>query len=370
LPNVDDQPVMVTWLCHKNSRNTVKHIATNQEDESAMNGASALTTRLGNRFECREVEPAWPIPDLAADLAHGFEQSPRMLPPKYFYDSDGSKLFDQICDTPEYYPTRAESELLAAHAAELIGAVRPRHLIELGSGSSRKTRHLLRAAEALGLPLDYWPFDVCRDMLERSGQALTAEFPQLHVRALVGDYLGGLAHLPQPDGRRMFVFLGGTIGNFSKRESDRFLKDLRAQMRPDDYLLLGADRLKDTAVLEAAYNDAAGVTAAFNLNVLKVVNRELRADFDLAGFRHRAVFDEAASRIEIYLVSQRPQQAHVRALDKTYSFRQNEVILTEISRKYSRQSLTALLEHAGFAIERHLEGGERLFSLILARVTL
>lgn len=335
-----------------------------------MNGASALTTWPGNRFECREVEPAWQVPDLVADLAHGFEQSPRTLPPKYFYDSHGSRLFERICDTTEYYPTRAESALLATHAAELIGVARPRHLIELGSGSSRKTRHLLRAAQALSLPLDYWPFDVCRDMLERSGQTLIAEFPQLRVRALVGDYLGGLAHLPQPDGRRMFVFLGGTIGNFSERESDRFLNDLRAQMRPGDVLLLGADRLKDTAVLEAAYNDAAGVTAAFNLNVLNVVNRELQADFDLAGFRHRAVFNEAASRIEIYLVSQRRQRVNVRALAKTYSFNEHDVILTEISRKYSRQSLSSMLERAGFVIKRHIEGGERLFSLILARATL
>jgi len=334
-----------------------------------MNGIGTSTIDQGKRFECWNIEPAWPIPSLAADLAHGFEQSPRMLPPKYFYDSTGSKLFEQICDTPEYYPTRAESALLKTHATELISTIKPRHLIELGSGNSRKTRYLLLAANDLRLPLDYWPFDVCRDMLEHSGHALISEFPQLRVRALVGDYLGGLTNLPQPDGPRMFVFLGGTIGNFSESESDCFLNDLRTQMRPDDTLLLGADRLKNPAILEAAYNDAAGITAAFNLNVLKVVNRELQADFDLAAFRHRAIFNDAASRIEIYLVSRRQQQVNVQALKRTYSFDKNEVILTEISRKYSRQSLSAILERAGFTVERHIEGGERLFSLVLARPT-
>lgn len=338
-----------------------------------MNGANASTAISAAwhdpRLECLTVKPTQPIPGLATDLVQGFSQTPRMLPPKYFYDSHGSELFEQICDTPEYYPSRAESALLAAHATMILETVRPRHLIEFGSGNSRKTRHLLHAAESLDLPLDYWPFDVCLDMLERSGETLCSEFPQLRVHALVGDYLGGLANLPQPEGRRLFAFLGGTIGNFSEQESIRFLSDLRAQMRPTDYLLLGADRIKDRAILEAAYNDTAGVTAAFNLNLLRVINRELKADFRLSDFYHRALYNQMASRIEIYLVAKRSQHVQIETLDKDYFFQQEDVILTEISRKFSYRELTTLLARTGFTTVHHCEGGEQLFSLILARAT-
>lgn len=320
------------------------------------------------RFDCRRVVPARPVPGLREDLERGFDKSPRMLPPTYFYDDYGSQLFDRICDTAEYYPTRAESALLEAHAERLIDMVRPQHLIELGSGSSRKTRHLLRAAEKLGLLLDYWPFDVCLEMLDRTGRELVDEFAGLRVHALVGNYMGGLTHLPRPSGRRMFVFLGGTIGNFDEPSAHAFLCDLRTQMEPGDYLLMGADRVKDPAVLEAAYDDVAGVTAAFNLNVLNVVNRELNADFDPSLFRHRAVFNEAASQIEMYLVAQASQQVRVAALERAYAFDAGEVILTEISRKFTRSSLFAMLDRAGFEVAQHEEGGEQLFSLVLARV--
>jgi L-histidine N-alpha-methyltransferase len=336
------------------------------EREIAMDLAP-IERRAGARFECLTVEPARPVPSLREDVERGFSLSPRMLPPKYFYDAHGSMLFEQICDTPEYYPTRAESSLLQSHAAVLLDRVRPDHLIELGSGSSRKTRYLLRAAESLGLSLDYWPFDVCREMLEQTGQELIDEFPSLRVHALVGDYHGGLAHVPRPVGRRLYVFLGGTIGNFSELETHHFLTDLRAQMHPGDYLLLGADRVKDPDVLEAAYDDTAGVTAAFNLNVLNVLNRELDGDFDLDAFRHRAVFNREASRIEMYLVSQSPQQVKLRALGQSYRFDAGEAIMTEISRKFTAESLAATLSHAGLEIEQHYQGGEQLFSLVLAR---
>lgn len=339
------------------------------EDEGAVGrmGSASAGAVTASRFDYYPVAPARPVPDLAADLLHGFALSPRRLPPKYFYDAVGSQLFDRICDTPEYYPTRSEAVLLAEHAGELLGLVRPCHLIELGSGSSRKTRLLLQAAGQLDLELVYWPFDVCHDMLERTGRALIDEFPGLRVRALGGDYMGGLSHLPRPPGRRLFVFLGGTIGNFDVLEAHRFLCDLRAQMQSEDRLLLGADRAKDAAVLEAAYNDAAGVTAAFNLNLLRVINRELRADFDLDGFRHRALFNRAESRIEMHLVAQTRQQVRVAALERVYRFEPGEPILTEISRKFTQTMLQTMLERAGFAIERHIEGGEQLFSLLLVR---
>lgn len=332
------------------------------------NKLSRGDSRRSSRFECLAVEPVRAIPSLRDDVERGFAQAPRCIPPKYFYDAHGSELFDQICDTREYYPTRAETALLAEHAPAIIAAVEPDHLIELGSGSCRKTRYLLSAAQQAEGAVHFWPFDVCREMLVSAGRELLGEFPGLRVTALVGDYLGGLARLPRPLGRRLFVFLGGTIGNFTELEAHLFLTDLRGHMHVGDYLLLGADRVKDAQVLEAAYNDAAGVTARFNLNVLRVLNRELQADFDLESFRHQAVFNAQASRIEMYLISQREQQVRIGALGRTYRFAAGERLLTEISRKFSHRHLSRSLINAGFEIEQHYEGGEQLFSLVLARV--
>lgn len=329
--------------------------------------AESLATE---RFLCQSIQPARQLPGLGADLEQGFGQSPRMLPPKYFYDAHGSWLFEQICATPEYYPTRAEAALLAAHAAELIALARPQVLIELGSGAASKTRYLLKAAAQQAGLLEYWPFDVCQDVLQRSGLALAQEFPWLRVRAMVGDYLAGLAHLPPAPGRRLFVFLGGTMGNFTAQEAHAFLQDVRACMQPGDYLLLGADRVKARAVLEAAYNDAAGITAAFNLNVLTVVNRELGANFDLTGFRHQAIYNPLAAQIEMYLLARRRQQIFIEALQRQYEFAAGQAIRTEISRKFTPCTLAALLHQGGFKPVRHLEGGEHMFSLVLARPAL
>jgi L-histidine N-alpha-methyltransferase len=335
-----------------------------------MESGTNLTQRVGDasvdRFDCQAVATVRAMPSLRDDVERGFARSPRSLPPKYFYDGHGSELFDRICDTAEYYPTRAETALLEAHAEAIIARVQPDHLIELGSGSCRKTRHLLSACAKLGHGAYFWPFDVCEEMLVSSGQSLVEEFPNLRVTALVGDYLGGLGHLPRPVGRRLFVFLGGTIGNFSELEAHQFLLDLRAHMHVGDCLLLGADRVKDPAVLEAAYNDAAGITADFDLNVLSVINRELGADFDLSGFRHRAIYNEELSQIEMYLIAQRDQLVRVPALEREYHFRRDERLLTEISRKFSRSGLERSLAAAGFEIEQHFEGGEQLFSLVLA----
>lgn len=326
---------------------------------------SFVYTSAPGALSCHRVRPTRPLPSLREDVLRGFAQTPRRLPPKYFYDAYGSTLFERICDTPEYYPTRAEDELLARHAREIIEEAAPEHLIEFGSGSARKTRHLLNACGAV----TYWPFDVCEEMLLEAGERLRAEYAELAVSPLVGDYLGGLAGLPRPRGRRLFVFLGGTIGNFEPAEARLFLRELRAQMGPADHLLLGADRVKATDVLEAAYNDAAGVTAEFNLNVLRVLNRELDADFDLDGFRHRAIYNPRAEQIEMYLIALQEQTVRVRALQRSYQFAEGEPILTEISRKFSRKGLAALLGGAGLGVVRQFEGGEQLFSLTLARPT-
>jgi L-histidine N-alpha-methyltransferase len=204
-------------------------------------------------------------------------------------------------------------------------------------------------------------------MLRAAAAELAGRFPWLRVRALVGDYLAGLAHLPRPPGRRLYVFLGGTIGNFLPAQAVRFLAELAACMGTQDRLLLGADRLKERARLEAAYDDAAGITAAFNLNLLNVLNRELGADFDPEGFAHRAPFVAAAARIEMHLVAQRAQTVRVAALDRCYRFAAGEHLLTEISRKFSRRSLEALLARAGLAVDVHYEAEGGDYSLLLAR---
>ncbi len=318
------------------------------------------------RFDCRTVRPSRRVPGLAEDARKGLMAESRCLPPKYFYDDRGSRLFDQICDTPEYYPTRTEAGLLEAHAEAIVRVARPDHILELGSGTSRKTRHLFDACEALGAQCSYWPFDVCEAMLREAGEQLMREYPWLNIRALVGDYLAGLDHFPNPHGRRLFVFLGGTIGNFDSAQAQAFLREVRTRMRPGDGLLLGADRVKDKQVLHEAYNDAQGVTAAFNLNVLRVLNGELQGDFDLDAFSHNAHYNEAAQQIEMYLVARRAHTVRLEALGHELHFDEGERILTEISRKFRPRDLTALLASAGMEMKAHFEPDNGYFSLVLA----
>jgi probable methyltransferase len=321
------------------------------------------------RVECLSVRPAWRVPNLAEDARRGLLTTPRTLPPKYFYDALGSRLFERICETPEYYPTRTENALLVRHSEAIVARVAPDQIIELGSGTSHKTRHLLNACEVLNRHPTYWPFDVCESVLRETASALISEYPWLRVNPLVGDYHGGLRHLPEGYGRHLFVFFGGTIGNFEDGAANRFLADLRAQMQPGDWLLLGADRIKDTAVLNAAYNDAAGITAEFNLNVLRVLNRELGADFQLEHFRHQAVYVPQRKQIEMYLVSERTQKVRIHAFDARLDFSSGERILTEISRKFTFKDLRRLLTSAGLQLISHFEPENQYFSLLLAKPT-
>lgn len=316
---------------------------------------------------CREVPAAREVPDLLEDVRSGLLGAPRELPPKYFYDERGSLLFDRICDSREYYPTRTEAALLAAHADDIIAAMRPRAILELGSGTSRKTRHLLDACDRLDCQPRYAPFDVCREIVLDAGQGLLERYDWLQLVPLVGDYMAGLDHLPVQDSPTLFVFLGGTIGNFSPEQAGRFLADVRALMRPADRLLIGADRIKDPAVLHAAYNDAGGITADFNLNVLRVLNRDLGADFNVDAFSHYACFNPVRSRIEMYLVAMQDQEVSVPALDCDLAFNEGDEILTEISRKFSRRSLESLLAQGGFDVDTHYEADGGWFSLVLAR---
>ncbi|GAB3682300.1 L-histidine N(alpha)-methyltransferase [Salinisphaera aquimarina] len=320
------------------------------------------------RLSSSEITPARALPTLVDDARAGLLAPPRQLPPKYFYDDYGSQLFEAICATPEYYPSRAEASLLSRHATQIIERAAPDHMLELGSGSSRKTRLLFDACDALAMPCIYWPFDVSAQMMLDAGAALVTDYSWLSVHALIGDYTGGIGNLPLPaQGRRLIVFLGGTLGNFEPDQARAMLGEIVGLLRGDDLLLLGVDRVKDTARLEAAYDDAQGITAEFNRNVLTVLNRELDADFDLAAYRHRAVFDEQRARIEMRLVSERDHSVRLGALDTTIEITAGEEIVTEFSHKFTPASIEALLADAGLIVDTHFEADQGDYSLLLVR---
>lgn len=286
---------------------------------------------------------------LAADVVAGLTSQPKELPPKHFYDARGSDLFERITELPEYYLTRTERTILEAYTPRLIVDLRPQALVEFGSGSSAKTRILLDAMRDAGTLVGYGPVDVSATALEAAGQALAADYPGLAVDGVIGDFEHELA-LPFGELPRLIAFLGSTIGNLDEDTALAFLGRVAAQLHPGEGFLIGFDLVKDIVRLERAYNDAAGVTALFNLNVLSVINRELNADFDLESFEHRALYDEEESLIEMHLVSKRAQTVRIEELDLDVAFDEGESILTERSRKYTRESAERLLTRAGLAL--------------------
>jgi L-histidine N-alpha-methyltransferase len=290
------------------------------------------------------------ISALRADVRAGLTATPKQLPPKWFYDEAGSALFEQITELPEYYQTRAERAILAAHAAEVPGLGAAGTLVELGAGSATKTRLLLAAFGAAGTLRRYVPVDVSVELLADAGRALVADHPWLSVHAVAADFATQLDRLPV-DGPTLVAFLGGTIGNFPPAPRGTFLRALRGALAPGDGLLLGVDLVKDPAVLVPAYDDAAGVTAAFDRNVLYVVNRLLKADFEPDAYRHLAVWNAAEDWIEMRLESLRHQQVTVDGLDLVVDFARGEQLLTEISAKFRRGGITAELAAAGFAMD-------------------
>lgn len=316
---------------------------------------------------CLAVEPCWPVADIAEDVRNGLLQNPRSLPPKYFYDEYGARLFERICDTPEYYPTRTEDQLLQKYAEEIIEVSLPRVITELGAGSSRKTRRLFDACEQLKHQCSYAPFDVCEPMLIQSASELENEYNWLTTTPLLGDYHAGLANLPIENTLKLFVFLGSTIGNFEEEEMMAFISDLRQQMHTGDFLLLGADRVKDKSVLDAAYNDAEGITEAFNLNVLRVLNRETGSNFETEAFQHQASFNTDKNQIEMHLLALRDQEIDFKKLQLSTQIMAGERILTEISRKFEKKDIESCLQQHGFEISRHFEADDDWFSLVLAR---
>ncbi|MGW4873406.1 L-histidine N(alpha)-methyltransferase [Streptomyces chartreusis] len=299
---------------------------------------------------------------LRADVLKGLTGTPKTLPPKWFYDAQGSELFEKITELPEYYPTRAEREILVDRAGEIAAATGARTLVELGSGSSEKTRFLLDALTGLHT---YVPVDVSESALTQAGQALVEERPGLDVHALIADFTGGMA-LPDTPGPRLVAFLGGTIGNLLPAERAVFLASVRALLSPGDALLLGTDLVKDEQVLVEAYDDAAGVTAAFNKNVLTVIDRELGADFDPGAFEHVAVWDPDNEWIEMRLRSRTAQTVKVPALDLAVHFAAGEEMRTEVSAKFRRDGVRAELSAAGLELAHWWTDGQGRFALSLS----
>lgn len=305
--------------------------------------------------------------DFARDVATGLKSVPKWLPCRYFYDPLGSKLFEAICELPEYYLTRAETAILQQYAAEIVSAFpATTDLIELGSGSAVKTRLLLEAFSRRGTLGRYIPIDICREVLEQSAQSLLAAYPELEIEGLAAEYHDGLAYLREHDARpKLVLWLGSNIGNLDRSDAIRFLNQLAGALAPPDQVLIGFDLRKSRAVLEAAYDDACGVTAAFNRNILRRINVELGGNFDLRGFAHRATYNEQLGRIEMHLVSARPQQVRLDRLQLKVAFDAGETIHTENSYKYTPAEIDTLAAAAGLPARQQWYDAERRFCLAL-----
>ena len=304
---------------------------------------------------------------LAYDVLDGLTRPFKEVPPKHFYDTEGSLLFDRICALPEYYPTRTERAILTDCAAAIVERTGAAELVELGSGMPDKSRLLLDAMRDAGTLDRYVPFDVSEHVIRLAAERLVEDYPGLRVHGVVGDFERHLDAIPPADdGTRVVAFLGGTIGNFPPGSRRRFLRAVRGTLGHGDRLLLGTDLVKDPATIEAAYNDSQGVTAAFNRNVLAVVNRELDADFDLDEFEHVAFYDRPHEWIEMRLRAVGPQVVRIAALELTVHFANREELRTEISAKFTRERLAADLAAAGLLLEQLYTDPDELFAVALA----
>jgi L-histidine N-alpha-methyltransferase len=305
---------------------------------------------------------------MRSEILGGLTASPRSIPPKYFYDEEGSRLFDAICLLPEYYLTRAEYALLERHASRIVDRVSAEVLVEIGSGMARKTGLLVGALCTRTRSPGYVAFDISSAAVEAASRALLKSHPRLSVRGIVGDFGGDLRALASaPGAPRLFAFLGSTIGNLDERQAPELLRRASEAMTRRDAFLLGVDLVKDERVLHAAYNDAQGVTAAFNKNVLRVLSRELDGDFDESAFEHLAFYDAQRSRIEMHLVSLRRQPVTLRAIDLRFELAAGERVMTEISRKFTRASVEAMFAEGGLSMLDWLPSDDGAFALAVAR---
>jgi L-histidine N-alpha-methyltransferase len=307
------------------------------------------------------------IAEISSDVRQGLALPRKELPSRYFYDERGSRLFEEICRQPEYYVTRTESAVLEASADAIVAAAAPSDLVELGAGSADKALLLLGAMSRAGRAVRYVPLDVCRAVLDDAARTLGRVHPRLHVEPVMGDFLRDLGRIPRPAGRRLVAFLGSTLGNLGDRDVRKLLVGVRRLLRPRDRFLLGTDLVKDRAILERAYNDAAGVTAAFNRNILAVIARHLEGDIDPGRFDHVAFYDDARARIEMHLRARESHRARFAAIDLEVGFAAGETIRTEISRKWTRARVAGLLASTGLELERWFTDEKGWFGLSLAR---
>ena len=319
------------------------------------------------RLEVHAYDHNGHLEEFAREVERGLTASPKRLPCRYFYDQQGSRLFEEICALPEYYLTRAERQILQERADEIAALFAEEvALVELGSGSAAKTRLLIEAFLHRHASLRYVPIDISPTILETSSLALLQAYPRLEIVAVAAEYREGLVRLQVESGRpKLILWLGSNVGNLDRPEAARFLRRVRETMTERDRLLVGIDLRKERAVLEAAYDDARGVTARFNLNLLARINQELGGRFDLTRFRHRAVYNEPMGRVEIYLDSLQTQRVRIEGLDLDVSFDAGEPIHTENSYKYSIEEIAALAQAAGLALERQWFDAERRFSVNL-----
>ena len=300
------------------------------------------------------------------EIRAGLLSTPRTLPTKYFYDDRGSALFEQICEAPEYYPTRTEHQLLTTIADEVVAKTGAEELVELGSGAATKTRVLLDAMARANQLRFYVPFDFSEGIVRRVAQELVEEYEGLRVHGVVGDFLAHLEHIPQR-GRRLVVFLGGTVGNLGPEAAQTFLASVFHEMDPGEFFLLGVQLITDVSRLEAAYNDSAGLSAAFNKNMLSSLKIVIGAEFDPDAFDHMARFNHSEHRIEMHLRSVRKQMIPIPELGLTLRLEEGETILTEISTKYTRHHVEALLTQAGFSPVAWYTDPAHLHGLALAQ---
>jgi dimethylhistidine N-methyltransferase len=313
------------------------------------------TSSDSSRYALFESDPHEDRDSFASAVAQGLSRRPRSLPCRFLYDEQGSALFEDICELPEYYLTRAEHQLLRDHADEIVSMLPERvTLAELGSGSSTKTRLLIEALLRRQPRLRYVPIDISRSILEESAESLLEDYGALEIHAIAGEYQAGLRHVRRETRvPKVIAWLGSNVGNFGRAAAARFLGTIREALVDDDRLIVGIDLRKDRAVLEAAYDDAAGVTARFNLNLLARINRELDADFDLSRFRHYADWREQEGRVELGLECRKAQRVTIKALGQGLRFEPGERIHTEDSYKYSFEEIQELAARAGLSLVRH-----------------
>ncbi len=308
-------------------------------------------------------------PDDGQDIIKGLQQPQKTLPPRYFYDDQGSKLFEQICQLPEYYPTRTESAIFQQYAPELAKITGACELVELGSGSSTKTRILLDAYQKLGHPLRYIPNDVSGGILTSSASELLEKYKSLKIQGIVGTYEQALAHLhPTPLPGRMVIFIGSTLGNFSPEQCDQFYHHLNKALEPGEYFLLGIDLQKPVDVLESAYNDSEGVTAAFNLNILNHLNWRFGSNFNLDWFEHQAFYNPTDCQIEMHLKCKRKHEVTFSALNFTASFQAGETIHTEVSHKFDLKQIQNYLHKQGLTPLKTWTDSQEWFGVLLCQM--